>query len=285
MIKLSKKALAINLGAGTIIITGFVSFMQTTFARPHVEACSTRYHRQISMQLDHDGIPLSAPELQAVANGQDEGVIENLTVAQFNEGPSKYAIGVKINKGSVAQRSELGQPGGVSLPWTPTTLEQPTAACLSYDVFLPAEFEFSGGGTLPGLFASTTNGNFGDVNNFTSNLAWHGDGEPKLYVETKAVANQRAAAFDTYERKLPRGKWIHVEQEVILNTGDQPNGVVRLWLNGRIESDVKSAWMRADSGISITGVAGEVYFGGSGTTGRAANDETVWLSPFVIRWN
>lgn len=285
MIQLSSKAWAVNIGAGTMMVAGFISFLHSTFARSDVQVCSTRYHRQLSMRLDHDGTPLMASEVQAVANGQDEGLTDNLTIAQFNEGPAKYAMSIKLAQGTVEQRSQRGTPGGISLPWTPSSLEQPTAACLSYDVFLPTTFDFNMGGTLPGLYGTTSTGQFGDAPQFSTNLIWHGGGAPKLYLETKAADGPKAAAFPTFERVLPRGRWVHVDQEVVLNSPDASDGIARLWLDGRIESDVKGAWMRGTTDVTISGVAGEVYFGGSGTGGRAFNDETVWLSPFEMRWN
>ena len=37
--------------------------------------------------------------------------------------------------------------------------------------------------------------------------------------------------------------------------------------------------------VSIAGVSGNVYFGGSTTTGKAPKEATIWLSPFEVRWN
>ena len=285
MIKLSKRALAINIGAGTIIAVALVSFMQSTFLRPNVEVCSRRYHRQVVMQLARDGALLTPQELQAFANGQDEGLAENLTIAEFSQGPARYALGVKIAKNTVEQRSTRGTSGGISLPWAPSILEQPTSACLSYDVFFPTDFDFNAGGTLPGLFGVTSKGQYGDTPHFAANLAWHFGGVPRFYLATKASDDDRAALFPTYQRILPRGRWVHVEQELILNTPGRNDGIARLWLDGRIESEVKNAWIRSGADVAITGVSGEVYFGGSGTTGTATADSTVWLSPFDVRWN
>lgn len=285
MIKLSQRALIFNLGAAVVMTAGFVSFMRTTFARPYIEPCASRYHRQLAMRLDQDGHPLSNIDLQAVANGQDEGLQDHLTIAQFNEGPTKFAMAVTLAKGSGPQRSVEGVEGGISLPWSPTSLEQTTAACLSYDMFLPATFDFSDGGTLPGLFGTTSTGRFGDLPSFGTNLTWQAGGEPYYYVATKDAAESRAASFKTYEPTLSRGRWIHVDQELVLNKPGQSDGYARLWLDGRIESEVKTAQLRTDDTVTIAGVAGEIYFGGNGRKATAAKDETIWLSPFVIRWN
>ena len=285
MLKMSKRAIAINTGAGIIIATALVTFVHTTFARPYFEVCSTRYNRQLAMQLDRGGAPLAAAELQAVANGQDEGLLDNLTIGQFKEGPAKFAMGVKLAAGTAEQRSQTGAQGGISLPWIPSLMEQPTAACLSYNVYLPADFDFDQGGTLPGLFATTINGQYTDTPHVAANLSWRGAGVPKMFVQSRAGETQTMGAFDTYARVLPRGRWLQVDQEVILNTPGQADGTVRLWFDGKLETEVKAAPLRPDAAISIAGVAGDVFFGGSGTGGHAKADTTIWLSPFELRWN
>ncbi len=285
MIKLSKKFIAVNIGAGAIMVAAFVSFMQTTFTRPNVPVCSSRYHHQLSFELGRDGAAVTVADVQAALNGQDEGIADNLTISEFSEGPSRFAMGVKIAPGTAAQRSSRTPAGGISMPWTPTLLEQPHAACLSYDVFLPADFNFDLGGTLPGLFGGPVEPSAPDAARFAVNLAWHGGGAPKLYIETKAGEYQRAGTFAAYMSKLPRGRWIHIDQELVLNGAGASDGLARLWIDGKIESDVKGAWLREGKDATITGVSGDVYFGGSGTEGVAKSEATIWISPFVLRWN
>jgi hypothetical protein len=247
--------------------------------------CSTRYHRQLALRLDRDGQPLTPADVQAFSNGQDEGVLENLSIAAFNSGPVQYAMGIKIAENSVEQRTGRGAPGGVSFPWMPSSLEQPQAACLSYNVFVPPEFDFGAGGTLPGFFGVTVNGQFGDAPGFLTQLSWAAGGAPKFYVQVKAPDAARQASFGTYERAIPKGRWVRVDQELVLNAPHHADGVARLWLDGRLESEVKAAEIRPTADVAIAGVAGDVYFGGSGTAGIAPKEATIWLSPFELRWN
>jgi hypothetical protein len=283
--KLSKRAIVINSVAGVVMLSGFVSLIHSTFARPYFEVCTSRYHRQQVMTLDREGKPLTPTDIQAVSNGLDEGVIENLSIAAFQGGPTKFAMGVKIAADTVEQRSGRGTPGGVSFPWAPSTIEQPQAACLSYNVFLPADFDFGTGGTLPGLFGTTTNGQFGDKPNFQTQLSWLSGGAPRFYMRTMSETDNRSVAFKTWESALPRGRWVRVDQEIVMNTPKQADGVARLWFDGKLEIEVKSVDVRDNTQLAIAGVASEVYFGGSDTNGKAAKDSQIWLSPFEIRWN
>ncbi len=281
----SKRALIINAMLGTTILAGFASFIHTTFARPYAEVCTARYHRQLSLKLDRDGEALTPADVQAFSNGQDEGVLENLSIAAFNTGPSKYAMGIKIAEKSMEQRTGRGPAGGVSFPWMPSSIEQPQAACLSYNVFLPADFDFGTGGTLPGFFGATVNGQFGDTPGFSTQLGWGEGGAPKVYLQIKADPAARAAAFPAYDRTIPRGRWVRVDQELVLNSANQPDGVARLWFDGKLEAEVKAAEIRPGAEVAIAGVTGDVYYGGSGTMGIAPKEATVWLSPFELRWN
>lgn len=283
--RMSQRAIAINVGAGVVMVAGFISFMHSTFARPHFEVCSTRYHRLLTMKLDRDGVPLTPSDMQAVSNGQDEGLLDNLSIAQFNQGPVKYAMGVKIAQDTVEQRSDRGIPGGISLPWMPSSLEQPAAACLTYNVFLPADFAFENGGTLPGLFGATINGQYGDTPRFGANLAWHAGGVPRYYLEIKSEKDERSAAFKAYESKIPLGRWVRVDQELVLNTPDHADGIARMWIDGRLETEVKAVDIRPAANVAIAGVAGNIFFGGSATQGKAPKDAIIWLSPFEVRWN
>jgi hypothetical protein len=282
--KFSKRAIMINSVAGVVMLSGFVSLIHSTFARPYFEVCTARYHRQLAMTLDREGKPLTPTDIQAVSNGMDEGVIENLSIAAFNTGPAKFAMGVKLAAGTVEQRSGRGIAGGISFPWAPSTIEQPQAACLSYNIFLPADFEFSTGGTLPGFFGTTINGQFGDKPTFQTQLLWQRAGVPQFQLKSLSDSDNRTTAFKTWETAFPRGRWVRVDQELILNTPKQSDGVARLWFDGKLESEIKAVEVRDGPELAISGVASDIYFGGT-NTGEAPKDAVVWVTPFEIRWN
>jgi hypothetical protein len=282
--KFSKRAIRINAIAGTVMLAGFVSLMHSTFARPHFEVCTSRYHRQLAMTLDREGKPLTPTDIQAVSNGLDEGITDNLSIAAFNSGPAKFAMGVKLAAGTVEQRSGRGIAGGISFPWAPSTIDQPQAACLSYNIFLPDDFEFSTGGTLPGFFGATANGQYGDKPSFQTQLLWQRAGVPQFQLRSLSESDNRAVAFKTWETAFPRGRWVRVDQELILNTPKQADGIARLWFDGRLEAEVKAVEVRDGAELAIAGVAGNVYFGGT-NLGEAPKDAVVWVTPFEIRWN
>jgi len=60
----------------------------------------------------------------------------------------------------------------MSFPWEPRSLERASAACVSYDVLLPAEFDFSRGGRLPGPIGSDGVGQ----DSFAARMLWRPGG-------------------------------------------------------------------------------------------------------------
>jgi hypothetical protein len=84
---------------------------------------------------------------------------------------------------------------------------------------------------------------------------------------------------------IPRGKWVRIDQEVVLNTPQKQDGLVRLWVDGSLRIEGKEAELRYSREVGFTGVMGDVHFGGNFMGGVARKDETVWLTPFELRWN
>ena len=101
----------------------------------------------------------------------------------------------------------------------------------------------------------------------------------------RSVEAELAALKKRFDaRELPRGRWVRVDQEVVLNTPKQSDGAARLWLDGKLEIEVKAVDIRDDANMAISGAVGDVFFGGSGTHGKASKEAVVWLSPFELRW-
>ena len=89
---------------------------------------------------------------------------------------------------------------------------------------------------------------------------------------------------------LHLGRWVRIDQEVVLNTPGQDDGAVRLWVDGTLRTQLPKAVLRHSADVGIQGVMADVYFGGQVYDGRvsegkALKDEQVQLTPFELRWN
>ena len=230
--------------------------------------------------LERGGVLLTAADLQAGVAGRDAGVIDNVAIARIKDAPAPLAIGVSLNKGSASPRWAAGAKGGMSYPWEPRSLQSKTAACLTYHVLLPADFDFHRGGVLPGL-AGAEAAERGD--SFFARLVWRPAGRGGVSVRLGDGASKTGTAeSDAFD--FPRGRWVKLEQEVVLNTPKKADGILRVWVNGVLAVERSDISYRSKPEVALASVAAEVHYGGADAQGAAPKDAKVWLSPFQVRW-
>jgi hypothetical protein len=277
------KFILFNVAAVVIAAAALVAVVRSIIAPPRVEPCSGRYLTSTAFALERGGALLTAADLQAGLGGKDAGVIENLAVARLQRGPVPVAISVALPKGSASPHTRAGVKGGLSFPWEPRSLQGKTAACLSYRVLFPDDFDFHRGGVLPGLFggADGTTGQEG----FAARVTWSHGGEGAVAVRVSAAGSLRVQPLERGSFAFQRGRWIMVEQEIVLNTPGQANGVLRLWLDGAPVLDRTDIAYRGEPAVTISGVAVDAFYGGDDVLAAAPTDAKLWLSPFEVRWN
>jgi hypothetical protein len=218
--------------------------------------------------------------------------MNNLSIRRLKEGPAAAVMGIKLETGTAHPTHPTNPQGGVSFPWRPRGIP-PTAsaACLTYHVFLPADFDFDYGGTLPGLFGTTT-ADANAVDRFDVRFAWGGRGSahqfmlattPENLTSFTTPANPHASAF-------PLGRWVRIDQEVILNIPKTGNGTTRLWIDEVLRAEIRNANLRDDPLVAIQGVTMDAHFGQPAVgqkfaLGTAKKREQIWISPFELRWN
>ena len=122
--------------------------------------------------LERDGGLVTATDIQARTGGRDAGLLENLDVARLKRGPVPIAMSVELPKGSAAPTSSAVPKGGISFPWQPRSLKDKAAVCLSYQILLPADFDFNLGGALPGVLGQADQSN----DRFLVRLGWRQGG-------------------------------------------------------------------------------------------------------------
>src|SRR5262249_20803835 len=83
---------------------------------------------------------------------------------------------------------------------------------------------------------------------------------------------------------IPRGRWVQLDQEVVLNGPEQENGVLRVWVDGALAIDRADFEYRSKSDMGVTGIAADVFYAGEDIAARSPADTKIWLSPFQVRW-
>jgi hypothetical protein len=267
--------------AGVVIGVGvLVGLLRPLFITPTPTPCSQRYQHSMTFQLVRGGVTLSAADLQSSLGGRDLGVIDNLSITSEKNGPVPISMSVRLPKGAASPLSAADRKGGMSFPWEPRSLARASAACVSYDVWLPADFDFARAGRLPGLIGADVAGQ----ESFAARILWRPGGGGAASLRTLSSAEARQPALGLEGFVFPRGQWFKIEQEVVLNTPKQANGKLVVWIDGTTVGERSDLVFRADPSVAVTGVAADVFYGGDDTTAIVPRDASIRLSPFELRW-
>lgn len=287
---INPKLLAFNVVAGFIILAAVMSTIRDGLFPAGPAPCSTRMAQSVTLGLSHNGRVLQASDFQAIAQGLDYGVIDNLAIVPVRDAPAPIVMEVLVKAGTAQQNASGVRGGGIAMPWSPRSLQPNLVhACLSYSVFLPETFLFGDAGTLPGFRgASRSQGAINDER-FTTAVVWGERGVARHFTfgGDNETAHQELAG-SAKPMSLPKGRWVRVEQELQLNEVGERNGLSRLWVDGTFVTERRNAVLRFSRDNVITGVNIDVFFGGQGddkNRGKALQDERIMLSPIEIRWN
>ena len=288
--QLSAKIVVNSVGAiAATIVAGWVIYSMLASDAPAV--CEGRYASSTRFAFtDEAGQPLSDSELQARVGSNEWGVLDNSSIVAGKRGaPSKYILEVNIQKGTGSGLRSTQPRGGISFVWSPFDMKQQpaNAACLSYSLFLPPDFQFGAGGTLPGLFIGTDFDPRGGPEigaGAGARLGWQKDGVIGVNLQFAGKDGWQNPPVVHAQTSWPRGRWVAVEQEVILNSAGKKDGMVRLWLDGMLAAENKSIGLRGDESLTLSGVLADVHYGTLSNSGLAPKDTQIRMTPFVLRW-
>lgn len=288
----SNKALAINAGVILTIGFGLLVGVRDFFVGKVEPICTTRYSKVAILPLERGGQLLRPDDVQASANGQDYGVMTNMTIRRLKDAPAATAMGVKIEAGTAHATGTVHPQGGVSLPWRPRGVPADlSAACLTYHVFLPADFDFEAGGTLPGLFGVVeANGKVTDRTDVRFVWGPQGTIHQFMYADSPESTGVFTTPTNVHGSPMPVGRWVRIDQEVVLNSPGVGNGKTRLWIDETMRAEIRNADLRDSPQIAIQGVTADVHFGQPTVNdklgfGRAKKTEEIWVTPFELRFN
>jgi hypothetical protein len=168
---------------------------------------------------------------------------------------------------------------GIAFRWSPSGVRAASAACLSYDLWLPNDFDFADGGLLPGIFGGSPAAAASEPDastGFAERLQWQegGDGALGISRAGEGFKTVRARRF-----ALPKARWTRVEQELVLSTPGAADGVVRLWLDGELKAETTQAQLRQDAGSGLVGVLADI-----GYLREPVKPGTLRLGPFELSW-
>jgi hypothetical protein len=283
--QLDSKFLLFNAAAALVMLVAGFTFLRMSLFPPQTEVCTARYMTGTLFALERDGQLLTSEELQGRLGGKDHGVVENVSATRLSDGPVKVALAVKLVNGAASALGEKASPGGTSFPWEPRLIKGKTASCLTYSVFLPADFDFNYGGTLPGIFGTSSAKEASDdkVAGFWARVGWLADGEGEVSFSVTGGTELLTSAIGRGQFTLPRGRWFRIEQEVVLNSDVAADGILRLWVDGRQAIEITDLQYRNGPEVTISGVIADVFYGSSEMPSVAANNSAILVSQFELR--
>lgn len=278
----SRLGILFNGAALLILGTSVAAAVRYTFMSDDIVACSTRYEHGTQFSLTQPGGELLTPaDLQARSAGTDWGLIENTRVIEARGGAAKQAIEVRFTPAKTSATPADGKMG-MGFSWMPRGAGKPAAACLTYSVFLSKDFDFAKGGRLPGFVASAGTQDAAAAGTVSSRIAWRESGGLELRAQIADWLEPRRVTGDKIYM-LPRGQWVSLEQEIVLNTPGAKDGALRVWADGALVLEKTGLVIRDKAQTQISGVLAETTLSAqAGTT--LPKDQKILLSPPELRW-
>jgi hypothetical protein len=279
MKKPSRLAIVFNGAALLIVLASATAVLRSVFVADELALCSTRYGQGTQLSLERSpGELLTSADLQARFGGTDWGLLDNARVVEIKDNGPRPAIEVRLAK-VPAEAAPDNHRAGMGFTWTPRGVHGVSSACLTYSLLMPSDFDFAKGGRLPGLQANaqaqTTAAHVPSIR-----AGWREAGGLEVSAQLAGWSDARPLANDRRDYPLPRGQWVALEQEIVLNTPGQKDGVVRVWADGALRFEKTGLALRDSADVRITGVAAEALSYGA----VPSRERKLWFSPLELRW-
>ena len=265
-------------GLAFLIVAGYVGWDLTKSRE--TPTCGSRSQVATMMSLQKpNGQPMSPAEFQARVGFGERGVVEK-TLIRRGDGAQPLVLDVALG-GPHAQDS------GANFFWSPSGAGKATSACLAYSVLLPDDFDYATGGTLPGLYGeSVAPANANGQSGLSTRAFWTEAGQIGVQVNLSDVAGVSAGSqplTSLSSASLRRGNWIPIEQEVILNSPNAKDGVLRIWIDGRLKLEETSIAWRGTGGVHLMGAMIDVGYTSDANSGDKKQTRLT-LSPLRLSW-
>lgn len=277
-------------GAAMVLLIGVLA-VRSVIVKEDIAQCSERFTQGMQLGLESAaGAPVSTTDLQARLAGRDWGLVENVKFIKLKDGPASVAMQIALPKISTVKPDDdkPAPKSGMGFTWLVPKVAAARAACLTYSVWLPEDFTFGPGGILPGLFGGETQDPPAQAAKgaFSVRNTWDSSGVARVRTVTADKPAGQAFPIDPESMELPRGRWLRVEQEVVLNQPGESNGALRLWIDGKLKRELFDLSFRASDQAQFRGVVADVHYGATAPAGStpAPKPTEVRLTPFELRW-
>lgn len=212
------------------------------------------------------------------------GVTENLA-ALTEPDLAEPGLRVRFPAGSINPGNPDAPLGGAGFIAGVPGLAGAEAACLRYRVRFPEEFAFGRGGKLPGLYGgdAPTGGDAVDgARGWSVRLMWRSGGRGEVYEYVVNKDRNFGLSVGRGAWRFPRGRWVEVVQEVVLNQPGRADGRVRVWIDGVPALDQDRVEFRTTDRIGVGGLIFSTFFGGSDRSWASPRDQHLDFADFAL---
>jgi hypothetical protein len=166
-------------------------------------------------------------------------------------------------------------------------------------VLFRSEFDLSENGLLPGLVGA----DLADTETFEVYVSWDrsGEGTARHKISSKPASQptqsggilsstadlgtgdgQYGVELAAFE--LPKGRWLRVNQELVLNRPDQTDGTLRIFIDGKLVLERTDMHLRSSAETTLRGVAVAGHVLGPDARYGGATEGAVSFTPFEVYW-
>ena len=156
---------------------------------------------------------------------------------------------------------------------------------LSYDLYFEDGFDFVKGGKLPGLTSGgskyTGGVHPGNGEGWSARYMWIGGGKAVAYlyhVDMKEKYGDAVPLSITFQT----GKWYTITQHIKLNSGDEANAVLEVWVNGEKVGTKENFRLRKGNQGLIDTFYFSTFHGGASPDWAPANDSFIRFDDVVV---
>ena len=235
------------------ITAGLLSVMLSPPADAQVTPCSQRATMIWSLQF-------AAPLDQWLQNLPAYRIWGTQNLAARQDGPTNV-LEVTYPKGSIDPATTTAPVGGAGFLYP---LSTPLfSGCLTYEVGFDKGFDFVKGGKLPGLYGGNAPSGGADTSmGFSTRYMWRTSGAGEVYAYVPEKSGQYGESISPGACTFVPGQWQRLEQEVIVNHLGQKDGVLRVWVDGRLVVNRTDILYRVSNSVLVAGLMFSTFFGG-----------------------
>jgi hypothetical protein len=237
-----------------LFAAGFISATLTPCASAQITPCSQRAPLAWTLSFPRTSV---SGWLHSLPAYRIWGV-QNLAVQ--NEGPTR-ALEVTYPKGSINPATTTAPVGGAGFIYpSPVPL---LSGCLTYELGFEPGFDFAKGGKLPGLYGGDApSGGADTTRGFSTRYMWRAGGAGEVYAYIPEKNGQYGESISPGAWTFIPGQWQHLEQEVVVNHRGLHDGVLRVWVDGKLVASWTDILYRVSDDVLVSGLMFSTFFGG-----------------------